>query len=123
MQQTGNLVELIDEKLGSDIDKKEAEIMVKVALLCTNASASLRPTMSEVVSMLEGQISVPDVAPQTSSYSGDLRFKSLKDLHQSRLSHSFSGSQTQNSTTLHTFCTTSTSDVDLSEINQDLTSS
>lgn len=123
VQQTGNLVEVIDEKLGSDVDKKEAEIVVKVAILCTNASASLRPTMSEVVSMLEGQISVPDVVPETSSYSGDLRFKSLKHLHKLRPSHSLSGSQTQNSTTLHTFCSTSTSDVDLSEINQDLSSS
>ncbi|KAF3450424.1 hypothetical protein FNV43_RR06505 [Rhamnella rubrinervis] len=123
VQQTGNLLELIDEKLGSDTDIKEAEIMVKVALLCTNASASLRPTMSEVVSMLEGRISVPDVVPEASSYSGDLRLKSLKDLHQSRVSQSWSGSQTQNSATLHTFCSTSTSDVDLSEINRDLASS
>lgn len=123
MQQTGNLMEMIDEKLGSDVDKEEAETMVKVALLCTNASASLRPTMSEVVNMLEGQIAIPDVVPEMSSYSGDLRFKSLKDLHLERRSQSLSGSQTQNSTTVHTFCSSSTSDVDLSEINREPTSS
>ncbi|RXH86335.1 hypothetical protein DVH24_017388 [Malus domestica] len=99
LQQTGNLLELIDERLGSEVDQKEAEIMVKVALLCTNASASLRPSMSEVVSMLEGQIPVPDVIPKPSTYKEDLRFKAMRDLHRQRGDHSSSTAHTQNSTT------------------------
>ena len=35
--------------------------MIKVALLCTNDTAELRPTMSSVVSMLEGKTAVPEV--------------------------------------------------------------
>ena len=34
-------MKLIDESLGSEVNVKEAEIMVKVALLCRNASTSL----------------------------------------------------------------------------------
>ncbi|XP_015875666.3 probable LRR receptor-like serine/threonine-protein kinase RFK1 isoform X2 [Ziziphus jujuba] len=122
-QQSGTLTELIDENLGSDINIKEAEITVKIALLCTNASASLRPTMSEVVSMLEGRMTVPDVVPEPSSYGEDLRFKAMRDLHRERQSHSSSGSQIQISTTVHTFSSTSTSGVDIYETNREPVSS
>ncbi|XP_050107984.1 probable LRR receptor-like serine/threonine-protein kinase RFK1 isoform X5 [Malus sylvestris] len=123
LQQTGNLLELIDERLGSEVDQKEAEIMVKVALLCTNASASLRPSMSEVVSILEGQIPVPDVIPKPSTYTEDLRFKAMRDLHRQRGDHSSSTAHTQNSTTVHTFESTSTTGLDFSEINSESRSS
>ncbi|XP_008225246.1 PREDICTED: probable LRR receptor-like serine/threonine-protein kinase RFK1 isoform X1 [Prunus mume] len=123
LQQTGNLLELVDEKLGSEFDQKEAEIMVKVALICTNASASLRPSMSEVVSMLEGQTLVPDVIPEPSTYREDLRFKAMRDLHRQRQDHSLSISRTQHSTTVNTFESTSTSGLEFSEINPDSTPS
>lgn len=116
LQQTGNFMELVDENLGSDVDKKQAETMIRVSLLCTNASASLRPTMSEVVSMLEERMAVPDVIPEPSSYSGDLRFKAMRDLHKQRQNESSSVSHTQNSTTIHTFCSSSTDDKGFSGI-------
>nr|GMD22521.1 probable leucine-rich repeat receptor-like serine/threonine-protein kinase At3g14840 [Ipomoea batatas] len=54
LQEKGNLMELIDPRLHSDYDKEEALRMIKVALLCTNPSPVLRPSMSAVVNMLEG---------------------------------------------------------------------
>ncbi|CAA0254643.1 unnamed protein product [Arabidopsis thaliana] len=39
-------------------NSKEVVRMIKVALLCTNSSPSLRPIMSEAVQMLEGEIEV-----------------------------------------------------------------
>ena len=54
-------MEIVDPKLGSEFNQDEAERMIKVALLCTNASPTLRPAMSAVVSMLEGQTVVQDV--------------------------------------------------------------
>ena len=80
LQQSGSLMELVDETLRSEVNMKEAEIMVKVALLCTNASPTLRPTMSEAVSMLEGRMAVPDKLPELSSNTEDLRFKAMRDL-------------------------------------------
>ncbi|CAK7350354.1 unnamed protein product, partial [Dovyalis caffra] len=103
LQQSGSFIELVDETLKYEVDIKEAEVMVKVALLCTNASPTLRPTMSEVVGMLEGQMAVPDMIPELSSYTEDLRFKAMRDLREHEQSHSFSGSQTQKSTTIQTF--------------------
>ena len=75
-----SFIELVDETLGSEVNIEEAETMVKVALLCTNASPTLRPTMSEVVSMLEGRMAVPATLPELSSNTEDLRFKAMRDL-------------------------------------------
>jgi len=82
LQSTENLIELVDERLGSEVKPNEAIILMKVALLCTDVSPSLRPTMSEVVNMLEGRASIPDAIPQPSDFSEDLRFKSMRDIYQ-----------------------------------------
>ena len=55
LQEKGTLLELVDPELGSEYCEEEALIMLNVALLCTNASPTLRPSMSKVVSLLEGQ--------------------------------------------------------------------
>ncbi|XP_025608173.1 probable leucine-rich repeat receptor-like serine/threonine-protein kinase At3g14840 [Arachis hypogaea] len=60
LKEKGNLMELVDRRLGSNFDKEEAMIMIKVALLCINVFATLRPNMSSVVSMLEGKIIVQE---------------------------------------------------------------
>ncbi|KAK9057869.1 hypothetical protein SSX86_022708 [Deinandra increscens subsp. villosa] len=71
--------ELFDERLESKIKKEEAESVVKVSILCTNGSPALRPTMSEVVNMLEGRISIPDAPPpELGSRFEDLRFQTMR---------------------------------------------
>ncbi|KAF7146657.1 hypothetical protein RHSIM_Rhsim04G0035200 [Rhododendron simsii] len=62
LKQKGNMMELVDPKLGSDFNKIEVTMMINVALLCTNVSPAVRPAMSSVVSMLEGR-----TVPETSS--------------------------------------------------------
>ncbi|KAF8034231.1 hypothetical protein BT93_C0500 [Corymbia citriodora subsp. variegata] len=59
LKERGNLIELVDRRLGSHFDKEEALALIKVALMCTNATPALRPPMSSVVSMLEGRVAVP----------------------------------------------------------------
>ncbi|XP_075091112.1 putative LRR receptor-like serine/threonine-protein kinase RFK1 [Nicotiana tabacum] len=93
--QNGKIEELVDDKLGSRFSKAEAERIIKVALLCTSATPSLRPVMSEAVGMLEGQRDVPDEIPEASTYSDDLRFKALKDFQRERLNQSASSNQAQ----------------------------
>ncbi|WCJ27268.1 Leucine-rich repeat transmembrane protein kinase [Euphorbia peplus] len=115
LQQTGNFTELVDETLRCKFDAEEAETVVKVALICTSASATVRPTMSEVVNILEGRTPVPDTIPEPSSYAEDMRFKAIRDLRQH--TQSTSESQTQNSTTVQTFDSCSTSDNEFYEIN------
>lgn len=72
-------MELVDPMLGSEFNEEEAMRMIKVALLCTNRSPTLRPTMSVVVSMLEGRAIVRELLNVNSSiYSDEVRFKSLR---------------------------------------------
>ncbi|KAJ6886115.1 LRR receptor-like serine/threonine-protein kinase RFK1 isoform X3 [Populus alba x Populus x berolinensis] len=119
LQQSGSFIELVDETLGSEVNIEEAETMVKVALLCTNASPTIRPTMSEVVSMLEGRMAVPDTLPELCSYTEDLRFKAMRDLRQHEQSHRFSGRQTQKSTSIQTLSSSSISENSSYEISSE----
>ena len=45
---------LVDKDLKNNYDRIELEEMIQVALLCTQYLPGLRPKMSEVVRMLEG---------------------------------------------------------------------
>lgn len=120
MQQSQKFEELLDKRLISQVNKEEVDRLVKVALLCTNASPSLRPAMSEVVSMLEGQMTIPDVIPEARTSAQDLRFKAMRDFHRKNQSQSLTESQTLNSTTIQTdMGSSSTSNADLFEINPD----
>ncbi|KFK44798.1 hypothetical protein AALP_AA1G304700 [Arabis alpina] len=58
LQQTGDIMEIVDTTLEGDFNSKESVRMIKVAFICTNSSPSLRPTMSEVMQMLEGEIEI-----------------------------------------------------------------
>ncbi|XP_034696278.1 probable LRR receptor-like serine/threonine-protein kinase At1g53430 isoform X2 [Vitis riparia] len=57
----GNLMGLVDPRLGLDFNKEEIMVMINIALLCTNVSPAVRPAMPSVVNMLEGRIAVPDI--------------------------------------------------------------
>ncbi|CAL5342069.1 unnamed protein product [Camellia sinensis] len=58
LKEKGNLMELVDPRLESDFNEEQVMVMLNVALLCTNATATIRPTMTSVVSMLEGKAEV-----------------------------------------------------------------
>ncbi|WOL14657.1 hypothetical protein Cni_G23438 [Canna indica] len=77
----GKLLELVDPALGSDFSKEEALKMLKLALLCTNISPTLRPNMSAVVSMLEGKTQIELLSVQNPIGKGDdMRFKAFEKL-------------------------------------------
>ncbi|KAI3666762.1 hypothetical protein L6452_41799 [Arctium lappa] len=46
---------IVDRNLNKNYNMQEVEMMIKVALLCTQGSPEERPAMSEVVRMLEGE--------------------------------------------------------------------
>ncbi|KAK9936669.1 hypothetical protein M0R45_013498 [Rubus argutus] len=79
LQQKGSLMELVDPKLGSEFNKEGAMRMIKVALLCTNPSPALRPTMSAALSMLEGRAIIHELIIDPSMYGNELGFKALRD--------------------------------------------
>lgn len=72
LQEKGKLLELVDTSLGSQYSEEEANLLLNIAILCTNASPSLRPTMSKVVSLLEGRSPIqPMLALSSSSDDGN----------------------------------------------------
>ncbi|KAI3969382.1 hypothetical protein MKX01_019943 [Papaver californicum] len=83
LQKNGNLMELVDPKLGSKFDKEEVLRMINIALMCTNTSPTLRPKMSSVISMLEGRTPVGEcVLDPIGESSNDLKFKAVGDYHE-----------------------------------------
>ncbi|XP_017250274.1 probable leucine-rich repeat receptor-like serine/threonine-protein kinase At3g14840 isoform X2 [Daucus carota subsp. sativus] len=89
VHQNGNLMELVDPQLCSNYNKEEAMRMIRVALLCTNSSPALRPTMSSVVSMLKGDISIHELNLNSDMYGDDFcKFRGLRDKYSQTKSRS-----------------------------------
>lgn len=57
-----SLVELLDETFREDLDFEEASRFFKIALLCTQEVPKLRPLMSTVVAMLQGEVDVTEMS-------------------------------------------------------------
>ena len=90
-------MELVDSKLGTKFKKEEAMRIIKVALLCTNPSPALRPTMSAAVSMLEGRTDVNEIIREPNFYGDEMRFNSLTEFDQVKLQRSETHSLIQSS--------------------------
>lgn len=54
--------------------------MINIALVCTNPSPTLRPSMSSVVSMLEGKLPVQAPIIKRTTSDDEMRFKSFEKL-------------------------------------------
>ncbi|XP_050141170.1 probable LRR receptor-like serine/threonine-protein kinase At1g53440 [Malus sylvestris] len=69
LKSKGNLMNLVDPRLGSEFNNEEMIATINVALHCCNSTSRLRPTMSAVMSMLEGKAVVQEfvLGPNPSS--------------------------------------------------------
>lgn len=110
-------MELIDPRLGSDYNKEEVMLAINVALLCSNVVAADRPSMSSVVSMLEGRDAVQELVSDP-SVSGE-NSKALKNLYQKIQEGNASESQTQSISIDAPWSAASSSVPDLYPINPD----
>ncbi|KAJ6364371.1 hypothetical protein OIU76_029342 [Salix suchowensis] len=110
-------MEMVDPKLRPDeFNKVEAEKVMKVALLCANASPTLRPTMPEVVIMLEGQTSIKEVISDPTIYGRDFQFKHVNDRLKQAVDQSLTSCNSQN----HISSSDKTWNVSTSTSSQDL---
>lgn len=75
LHKKGDFAGIIDPELEGKLDIAEADRMIKVGLLCTNMSQTLRPNMSEVVKMLQGETEIKQSISDPSVYGDDLQFK------------------------------------------------
>jgi hypothetical protein len=81
LHERGDLLELVDKRLGSDFNKKEAMVMINVGLLCTNETSNLRPSMSSVVSMLEGRTVVPEFVSESSEVMNEQKLQEMSQYY------------------------------------------
>ncbi|KAL6543000.1 hypothetical protein OROHE_010520 [Orobanche hederae] len=99
-------IELVDPTL-HQYDANEVRRIIGIALLCTQASPALRPTMSRVVAMLSGDIEVPSVTTRP-GYLTDWKFNDVttfvsendSSTPNSGISHIETGTSTTTTTTV-----------------------
>lgn len=104
---------LVDPRLGSNYNKEEVMTTINVALLCTDVNAATRPTMSSVVSMLEGKASVQEFETGSSRFGDRSSSRAMmKKLYQRLEENRAPESQTHSMSTVGPW-TSSTSSADL----------
>ncbi|XP_027191469.1 probable LRR receptor-like serine/threonine-protein kinase At1g07650 isoform X2 [Cicer arietinum] len=95
LKEKGDLMDLVDRRLGSDFNKKEAMVVINVALLCTNVTSNLRPAMSSVVSMLDGKTVVPEFVSDSSEVMDEKKLEVMRQYYYQIEEKNISKSQTQ----------------------------
>ncbi|WVZ00674.1 hypothetical protein V8G54_026743 [Vigna mungo] len=81
LKEKGNLMELVDRRLGSNFNEKEVMAVIKVGLLCTNVTANVRPTMSTVLSMLEGKAVIPEFISDSSEIMDEKKLEAMRQYY------------------------------------------
>lgn len=82
MHEEGRYSELVDPRLGGRVRMEEVEKLVRVALCCVHEEPSLRPSMSNVVGMLEGVLPLGEPRMESLNF---LRFYGRRFTEASRL--------------------------------------
>ncbi|OVA00081.1 Protein kinase domain [Macleaya cordata] len=61
LAQTGNILELVDERLKEEYNKDQASLCINLALMCLKKMPELRPDIGEIVKVLKGEMDLPGV--------------------------------------------------------------
>ncbi|XP_034211897.1 probable leucine-rich repeat receptor-like serine/threonine-protein kinase At3g14840 isoform X2 [Prunus dulcis] len=115
----GKLMDLVDPGLGSDFNKEEMMLTINVALLCCNVTSTVRPTMSSVVSMLEGRAAVQELVSDPNASTNEI--EAMRKHFESGFGRKTGESQTQTASTEGPWTGSSTSVHDLYPVNPDST--
>ncbi|KAI3442512.1 uncharacterized protein J3R85_000698 [Psidium guajava] len=59
LAQSGEILELVDEKLKGDYNKDQASLCINLALICLQKIPELRPDIGEIVKILKGEMELP----------------------------------------------------------------
>ncbi|CAA3014396.1 l-type lectin-domain containing receptor kinase [Olea europaea subsp. europaea] len=67
----GAILEVVDPRLRGDYDESEVIAVIKLGLICSDDDPDKRPTMSQVVRYLYGEVAFPQVLVASDEYNGD----------------------------------------------------
>ncbi|GKV26952.1 hypothetical protein SLEP1_g36163 [Rubroshorea leprosula] len=59
LAQSGNVLELVDERLKDEYNKEQASLCINLALSCLQKMPELRPDIGEIVRILKGEMDLP----------------------------------------------------------------
>ncbi|XVF74861.1 hypothetical protein PTKIN_Ptkin13bG0144800 [Pterospermum kingtungense] len=59
LAQSGNILELVDERLKDEYNKEQASLCINLALSCLQKMPELRPDIGEIVRVLKGEMDLP----------------------------------------------------------------
>ncbi|PNT77103.1 hypothetical protein BRADI_1g57810v3 [Brachypodium distachyon] len=59
----GTLIQTVDARLQGNFDQDEANMVLKLGLLCLHPLAAARPSMKQVMEYLDGETALPELAP------------------------------------------------------------
>ncbi|KAL3536426.1 hypothetical protein ACH5RR_004887 [Cinchona calisaya] len=79
----------VDQNLGADYVKEEAELVLKLGLFCYHSEPNVRPSMRQVLLYLEGSVPLPEL-PSLSISAVDLGFTQSGGFDDVNLSFSLS---------------------------------
>ncbi len=69
LHKTNMLISLVDQKIHDTIVESEMRRVINVALLCVQVEPTKRPIMSQVLSMLQGEMDLPNILPSSTQTS------------------------------------------------------
>jgi hypothetical protein len=61
--QNGSLMQTMDKRLQGNYDIDEANMVLKLGLLCLHPLPTARPAMRQVMEYLDGDVALPEMAP------------------------------------------------------------
>lgn len=61
LARSGNVLDLVDPNLQSEYSEDQAELCITVALLCLQRLPIARPSMTDIVKILNGELDLPDL--------------------------------------------------------------
>jgi serine/threonine protein kinase len=67
LAQTGNILELVDERVKDEYNKEQASLCINLALSCLQRMPELRPAIGEIVKILKGEMDLPPLPFEFSS--------------------------------------------------------
>ncbi|KAK4285848.1 hypothetical protein QN277_002487 [Acacia crassicarpa] len=115
LKDRNHLMDLVDPKLGEDFNKEEIMTVIDVALQCTENSPALRPTMTKVLSILEGRPAVQEIVSDDESkiiMDDDLKLTKKQEANKDETEQAINSSSHESQTTSKSFS-------DLYSVNKD----
>jgi hypothetical protein len=94
------LISLVDQKIHNTIVEGEMRRVINVALLCVQVETTKRPIMSQVLSMLQGEMDLPDIISNpsqinSSSLSMDVSTSESNHLLSSPIPNNYSNAEVE----------------------------